>query len=364
MKKLISLQASVMILLILQIMSSCSLAGNNPDKVVQKAFALRMNGKVDQAKALLEDILAKDSTNAMAYYELARLQHYMFVGGGDAKIGEIIHSVDKAVANDPQNVIYAYYKSVAYFLNAFSAMQHDQGKEVKGHIAATCVEFENVLKLKPDYFEAMLYLVEIYGMLPRDMGGDSLQGIAYAEKLAKMNPYFGAKAKAALAPENTDQVKFWENLLSSDNKNPDLLMETGRACLYKDDPEKAEKYFNEAKKLDPEKNVLILDLARYHIMKVMQNKDLAKTELAVADNFLEKYLKSIPEPVIPLKTYAMGLLVRSYMMLGNQEKADKLLKETKLLDPYFSRASGVPTLILFDPPDKICHHYFSFFSPF
>jgi hypothetical protein len=116
--------------------------------------------------------------------------------------------------------------------------------------------------------------------------------------------------------------------------------------------------------IDPSKNILILDLARYHIMKVMQNKDLVKTELPLAKGFLEAYLKSVPEPVIPLKTYAMGLLVRVNMFLGNQEQAEKLMGEAKALDPYFSRASGVPILLLFDPPEKISHHYFSFFSPF
>ena len=363
MKKLIPVKVTMMVILCLQFTGSCSIAGNNADKGVQKAYELRMNGKTDQAKALLEDIIAKDSTNAMAHYELARIKHYMFVGGGNAKIGDIIYSIDKACAIDPNNVIYAYYKAVAYFLNAFSSMQHEQEK-VKGHISETCLEFEKVLKLKPDYHEAMLYLVEIYGMLPKEMGGDSLKGIAYAEKLARMNSYFGAKAKAALAPESTDLVRFWENLLASDKKNPELLMEAGKACLVKDDPQKAEKYFNEVRTFDPAKNVLMLDLARYHIMKVMQNKDLAKTELPIAKKFLERYLKCLPEPVVPLKTYTMGLLVRSDMMLGNQAQADKLMNEAKSLDPYFSRASGVPTLLLFDPPDRISHHYFSFFSPF
>jgi hypothetical protein len=52
------------------------------------------------------------------------------------------------------------------------------------------------------------------------------------------------------------------------------------------------------------------------------------------------------------------------MFLGNQAEAEKLMDEAKSLDPYFSRASGVPTLLLFDPPDQISHHYFSFFNPF
>jgi tetratricopeptide (TPR) repeat protein len=322
-----------------------------------------MSGKVDEAKKLLETIIAKDSMNAMAHYELARLQNYMLIGGGNIEIADIVLNASKAAAEDPGNVTYAYYKALSYFFNAFMAMEQGQEK-LKPLITETSAEFEKVLKLKPDYHEAMLYLVDLYGLLPKDMGGDSLKAVAYADKLSKLDSYFGAKAKAALLPENADRVKYWENLLADDKKNPEILSEIGKACLFKDDPNSAEKYFNQAKQIDPSKNTLILDLARYHIMKVMQNQDLVKTELPVAQGFLEAYLKSSPEPVIPLKTYAMGLLVRVNMFLGNQEQAEKLMAEAKALDPYFSRASGVPLLLLFDPPDKITHHYFSFFSPF
>jgi tetratricopeptide (TPR) repeat protein len=358
MKKLIFLN-----IVIMGVLASCTYAGKNPDKEVLKAYELRMSGKVDQAKTLLETILAKDSTNAMANYEMARLKHYMLTGGGGVKIDDIIISADKAVNYDPKNATYAYYKAISSFLNAFMAMQTGQG-DVKSNIAQTCADFEKVLSLKPDYYEATLYLVEIYGMLPQDMGGDSAKAAAYVDKLEKTDSYFGAKAKAALAPENADMVTFWKDLLVSDGKDPELLMEVGRAYLYADDLANAEIYFNDAIKSDPSKSILMLDLARYHMYKVMENKDLAGTELPIAKTILEKYLNSSPEPVIPLKAYAMGALTRCEMFLGNQAEAEKLMEDAKSLDPYFSRASGVPTLLLFDPPDQISHHFFSFFRPF
>jgi len=347
----------------IQFTESCSVKGSKPKKDVRKAFEMRMNGKVDEAKAHLDSILEKDSTNAMAWYELARLKQYMLVGGGDVKTTEILANINKAVVLEPKNVTYAYYKGIACFMNAFMAMQMGQG-EVKDKIAETTTQFEKVLALKPDYHEARLYLVDIYGMLPPDMGGDSLKAATHAEKLSSMDSYFGAKAKAALAPEGTDLVKFWDDLIAFDSENANLFMEAGRACLYKEDPKSAEINFEKAIRIDPTKNILILDLARYHVMKVMQNRDVAATELPIAKTYLEKYLKSLPEPNIPLKTYTMGLLARVEMFQGNQAVAEKLMADAKLLDPYFSRASGVPTLLLFDPPEQITHHYFSFFSPF
>ncbi|NVO19505.1 MAG: tetratricopeptide repeat protein [Bacteroidetes bacterium] len=342
---------------------SSTMGGNHPDKNVMKAFDLRMAGKVDEAKALLNDIIAKDSTNAMAYYELARLQHYMLVGGGQVGIGDIMNSIDKAVANDPSNATYAYYRGISCFLKAFISMQQG-GSEVQKNIEATAAQFEKVLSLKPDYCEPMLYLVEIYGLLPREMGGDSLKAVGFADKLNELNPYFGARAKAVLMPENSDFEKFWNSFPGTKDKNPEYLTELGKACLYKGDVKSAEKYFTEAIKVDPSLNFRILDLARFHMMKVMQDKEKAKTELPFAKTFLEQYLASKPEPNIPLKAYTLGLLNRVEMIQGNKAEADKIEAKAKDLDKYFSRASGVPTLLLFDPPQQLSHHYFSFFSPY
>ncbi len=358
MKKLISL-----VILGTMILVSCISAWNDPGKKVEAAYWLRMQGKADAAKGLLDSILSDDSTLALAHYEKARNNHYLLTGGGQVSIDDILSPASKAAQYDPSNVTYAYYKALVTFFNAFFAMQTGEG-EIKPYVEKACREFEKVLAMKPDYFEAMLYLVEFYGLLPEEMGGDSAKAASYAEKLATLDGYYSAKAKAVLAPEGTDLVKFWDDLLLLNGRKPDYLMEAGKACLFASDPEKAEEYFNEAIKLDPAKNILILDLARYHIMMVMQNRDLAGSELPIAKTYLQKYLDTKPEPVVPLKAYAMGWLSTCDMFLGDQAGAEKKLEEARAVDPYFSRAFGIPTLLLFDPPDQISHHYFSFFSPF
>ncbi len=346
------------------ILASQTFAGSIADnKEVIKAYELRMTGKVDEAKSLLEGVLKKDSTNAMAHYEMARLKHYLFTGGGGMKIDDILSSINKAVSYEPQNVTYAYYKALVNFLNAFMAMQTGGG-EVKMRLEETCRQFNKVLVMKPDYHEAALYLVEIYGMLPKDMGGDSLKALACANKLLAMDGYFGMKAKAVLAPKGTDMVKFWLDKSNQSKKNADLLVEVGKAYLNNDDLVNAEKYYEEANKLDPAQNFRLLDLARYHMMVVMQDKNKATTELPLAKTFLVRYLDSKPEPIVPLRAYAKGLLTRAEMFMGNKAEADKLMEEAKALDKYFSRAMGIPTLLLFDSPERQMHHYFSFFSPF
>jgi tetratricopeptide (TPR) repeat protein len=358
MKKRISLM-----FLFAAILGLSSFAVQVPDKEVLKAFELRMNGKVDEAKIQLEGIIAKDSTNAMAHYEMARLKHYLLTGGTGTKIDDILVSINKAVACDPQNVTYAYYKAIVHFLKAFMAMQTGTA-EIKKNVEATCVQFKKVLSMKPDYHEAALYLVEIYGMLPKDMGGDSIRAQEYAVSLEAKSKYFGSRARAVLAPKGTDLVKFWLDKVDLEKRNPDFLAELGKAYLNNDDPVNAEKSFDEAIKFDPAKNILILDLARYNMLIVMQNKDLSKTNLPMAKSFLERYLKTVPEPIVPLEAYTIGLMTLTEMFQGNKAQADKLMEEAKTLDKYFSRATGIPTLLLFDSPDKLPHHYFSFFSPF
>lgn len=352
-----------LILLFVWILVPQSFTINSPDKEVLNAFELRTKGKVDDSMKLLESILSKDSTNAMAHYEMARLKHYLLISGQAVKIEDILTSINKAVTYDSKNITYAYYKAIASFLNAFMAMESGNA-EVKKRIDETCLQFEKVLSMKPDYSEASLYLVEIYGMLPKDMGGDSLKAIAWSDKLSSKNDYFESKGKAALLPRESDHVKFWMDRLDKKKENPEFLMEVGKAYLNKQDPQNAEKYFDMAIKADPSKNILILDLARYHIMVVMQNKDFAKTELPLAKAFIERYLKTSPEPIIPLKAYAMGLMSVTEMFLGNQPEADKWKEEATKLDKYFSKALGIPTMLLFDSPDQISHHYFSFFTPF
>jgi tetratricopeptide (TPR) repeat protein len=353
----------MLILVFAGILGFSSFAGSASDQEVLKAFDLRMSGKVDEAKLLLETILKKDSTNAKAHFEMARLKHYLLTGGGGIKIDDILVSISKATTYDPQNVTYAYYKAIVHFLNAFMAMQTGT-TEVKKNIEVTCSQFKKVLSMKPDYHEAALYLVEIYGMLPKDMGGDSIKAQEYAVGLESKSKYFGSRAKAVMAAKGTDLVKFWLDRVNQEKRNADFLVEAGKAYLNQDDLVNAEKYFQEAIKSDPAKNILLLDLARYHMMVVMQNKDLASTNLPLSKAFIEKYLKTVPEPIVPLKAYALGLLTHIEMFLGNKAEADKIMEEAKSLDKYFSRAMGIPNLLLFDSPEQQMHHYFSFFSPF
>ena len=342
---------------------SCSYAADNDQKDVEKAYQLRMNGELDNAEAILDSIIQIDSTQAMAHYEWARLKNYKLLGGGKMEISGILSSAEKAVEYDPDNAIYAYFLANARYLNAYMAMQMGK-EEAKELIAATILQFEKVLLIKPDYYEATLYLIELYGLLPEDMGGDQAKANSLAEKLSSEDSYYGAKAQAVLAPDTIDYVEYWNDIIAAEGRLPEYLTEAGKACLYIDDPVQAEAYFNEAIELNKDQNIRYLDLARYSMYQVMYNKDLVDTELPKAIKFVKMYLQSEPTPLIPLQAYAIGMQARFEKFLGNKEVSDQLKAEAKGLDPYFSRATGIPSPILFSPPDQMCHQHISFFMPF
>jgi len=351
--------APILVLLLLLCFSSVFCACQQNEKAVLAAYQLRIDGKVDAAKEQLELILSEDSTNALAHFEMARTLNYMNMLGSE----EADRHLSKALELDPNNVIYAYYNAGNCFLKAYIALQRggDNATEI---VEKSCEEFIHVLELEPDYPEALMYLVEFYGMLPPDLGGDKAKAEKYTQQLEKMDKFYGAKARLVLMPEGTDMAEYWEKFISENGESCKALKELGVACIFNDDITGAKKHFEKAMNLDKSQNIRLLDLARYHQMKVMQNRDAAAEELPKSKVYIEQYLESTPAPIPPMQAYALGMLAKAEMFMGNQEDGQKLMKEAEVLDPYFSRAFGIPSLALFEPPTAINHHFSSFFSPF
>lgn len=329
---------------------------NSNEKEVTEAFNLRIDGKANQAEKLLKELIKKDPTDASAHFELARTLNYMNMRGST----EADSALQKALELEPDNVVYAYYNAKSCFLKAYIAMH--QGNEAKEHVNKACDEFLKVLELKSDYPEPLMYLVETYGYLPENMGGNKNKAEQYQKQLEKLDKFYGAKSKLVLMDENTDKVEYWNNYIRVNGENCAALKELGNAHIFNDDIDKAKEAFNKATELDKSQNIRLLDLARFHMMKVMQNRDLANKELPKAKVYIDQYLAT--NPIAPLHAYALGMKVKTEMFTGNKEAGEKLMAEAKSIDPYFSRAFGVPSMSIFEPPTQIDHHFQSFFSPF
>lgn len=338
-----------------------SVSGCQPDnnKEVLKAYELRMEGKVDEALAHIDSLLSVDSTNALANFEKYRILWHMVKGGADIpmKIEEIMAFVEKAALYDPDNVIIAYANAEASFLKAYMGVGDD--KEAVEEISRN---FGRVLELQENHPQAMLYLVEIYSQLPEDIGGDPEKAADYADQLKDINEYYAAKAELMLNEQ--DELQYWLGYLESHEKTPELLEDIAAAYIYEDDLVNAEKYYKEAIALDAERNYLILNMARYYMYQVMQQLAPADSVLPIAATYINTYLESKPAPNIPMEAYALGMLVKTKMFSGQKEEGTEILEKAKELDPYFSKASGLPGVSEFEPPDSIKPRYSSFFKPF
>lgn len=332
-------------------------------KTVEQAYELRMNGKADSAKAALERIIAEDPTDAAAFYELARAKHHIGLGNIRELLAGLenwLQTIEKAVENDPDNVIYSFYRGYVCYSRAYASLKREQ-PDAKEKVEEVVSAYESVLSLKPDYYEAMLYLIEVLG-IPEDMGGDPSKAETYAKRLEEMDEVWGAKARELLLPDDADRVEFWQKVLDNNRDDADVLEQLGKAYLYQDNVEQGAKYLEEAMSVEPGKEILLLDMARYHLMTGMRDEKLRETASPLAEELIKRYLDS--EPIPPLKAYTLELLAKLRFGLGDNRGAEELRERAKAIDPHFSKAFGVPPLLLFTKPDEISRYHSYFLRPF
>lgn len=331
---------------------------------VGEAYELRISGKADEALTLLNELLKSDSTNVKAYVELARTQQHLMLNGKEPPpIAEIVSAWQHALKYDPENETYAFYYAVARLASAYMSLMMQQ-QDANKIISQAAETFEDVLKLNPDCFEAVLYLVDLYGMLPEELGGDRAKAEMYAAELNKKDRLYGAIAYSRLLSDTADQVLYWQEVMKETGTSTQLLEEMGRGYLFKSDTENGTKYYQEAIQSDPEKQNLYMHLVRYHILSIQMNPDEKEAHLEEAEKLANTYLQSDPELSRPLKAYTYQILALIQNIAGNQSGAEEYTNKAKELDPFYSRAMGVPAAWLHCPQDEIKIVYSSFFLPF
>jgi tetratricopeptide (TPR) repeat protein len=335
-------------------------------RTVQEAYELRLDGNADAALALLERAVATEPDNAEAWYELARTKAHIGLGKPRSMMEMLKESqaaAEKAAKLEPDNLIYAIYKAKSCGTGAYIALQQ-QAPDAKHKIQEYISSYEYVLELKPDYHEARLSLVEYLKMLPPEKGGDPAKAEKYTKELEKADAVLGAQAREMMLPEDTDLVAFWQKVLEDNPGNADVLERLGKAYLYEDKDEQGIQYIKQAIRLNPEKNILHLDIARYYMYQAMRDMNKLETLAPKMDEAYMAYIVSKPKPIPSMLAYAKGSLGRIKSHTGDKELANKLGNEAKLLDPSFSKATGIPDQNLFIPPEQIPHGFVYFTRPF
>jgi predicted Zn-dependent protease len=321
-----------------------------------------MNGKADEALVILEEALSKDSTNALAWYELARTKHHMGLGNIQVfvqNLDDMEQTIEKAILADPDNVIYTFYKGYISCMRWYISLM--MGSENSAEDLTKVKEtFNEVLSLKPDYHEARLYLVEILGNLPDSLGGDRAKAEGHIHQLEKEDAVYAARAKELIMPWDADRVAFWKGIPDNYKANAEVLTGLGKAYMYNID--ECRSYFNRAVEADPEKDILYLDLARYLMMNSQEENGFNQDKLSLAFDEFSNYLDK--EPIRPLQAFSYSLMARIKQLMGDQDEMNNLLKKAEAADSYFSKAFGTPPLVLFTPPTEIAYYHGSFFRPY
>ena len=89
------------------------------DNPAFKAYELRMNGHADKAYTLLEQTLAEDSANALAWYEYSRtyLHYRPEEKSMEQTLNEILNAAIKAIELDPDNAVFYPFANLALDIN-------------------------------------------------------------------------------------------------------------------------------------------------------------------------------------------------------------------------------------------------------
>ena len=92
------------------------------ENAVLQAYNLRMDGKADQAKGILQNALSENPDNAAAYYELARTQLHIGLGNPremENTLPKAQDSIEHATNIDPQNISYHSFAAKIAFMRGY-----------------------------------------------------------------------------------------------------------------------------------------------------------------------------------------------------------------------------------------------------
>lgn len=344
--------------------TSCT--GQKTEDKVFKAYELRINGHADSAQILLEQITNENPENALAWYELCRTTLQLGLANPreiKEASDEALRCISLAVENEPDNAWYLSYKGGIETLHFYMGIQMGNENAVE-YLEKVEETYNSVFQIDPSYYENKLTLVEFFGGLPADMGGDPEKAEKYAGELEDADLIAGAKAREILMPEDADYVTFWKGIIEKDPENADAHQALGRIYLFMENIDEAKNYYQKAIDLDPSKNALYLDLGRYYMMMAMQNPALIDSVAPFIEVQFNKFLNFTPEPINPMKAWAYGTLSMINHRAGNEELAEKYKGMAKELDPFYSRASAKPDRAIYSPPDVVVHDQGYYLSPF
>jgi len=311
---------------------------NAPD-IALKAYRMRMEGKVDEAKQALAKELAKKPKNAAAWLELARLEFQK--SGTTRELDSAQTAIEQAIRVAPDNPVYHRWAGRIAVYNAILNSK-DQPKFKEQFKKATTAA-EKAVMIDPDDHKARMTLVALYGNNPPDLGGDQLRAKSHVEALEGRSPVDGAVARCEFSLKNEPEKKLalWTDLAKKLGEDPRVHENLAREYAWDGNVEKATVHADKVLTLAPTRGQILLDLGRAFALK---------KELEPAEQFARRYLALDPPAPLSLRAWAQMDLGRIQQMAGNNEASAESLRKAKQLDPYCWFTMSPPPQQLFEAP--------------
>ncbi|GAA4270650.1 tetratricopeptide repeat protein [Hyunsoonleella aestuarii] len=326
---------------------------NNTNEII-KAYELRMDGHTEEAINVLSKIIRSDSTNALAYFELARSLE------NDKKIDHII----KALDYDSKNLKYRFYLANLHMLEAYKAMKTNNKELITKNLNLCTETLKNILAIKPDCRESLLFLIDIYGSLPEEIGGNMDIAKTYLKTLKSVDLLYAAQGELILKSKEPDFdiVKHWKTYIDTNGESNEALVKLGKAYLMTNKKVKAKECFNKVINRDPQQVILYLDVARAHLYGAMRGGDKQDKELNKFKENVLLYLNTAVKKPQLIEAWCYGWLGMVEGRLGNNKLGDEYIDKAEKLIPNYPRFTAIPAIDL--APNVVAYQYKSYFSAF
>ena len=292
-----------------------------PSDQAMRAFELRMDGKTDEAKVLLEKACKRSPKDACLWFELARVHWHQWSRERDMKPAQ--KAIDRAVKLEPDNVRYLYYAGQIHFYHGFIKAHNpllalslplEMGKAKKS--------LEKALVLDPNEHQARLFLMKLYSC-PAPLGSKR-KAAKHLNQLEALDPVYAIRAKEEQGSSHDPEARLaiWKSMLQSHPDHPEVHAALCKAYARVKDYEKAMQHFERACQLDPWQQRLLLDIAS------SCGKNRTQKEA-----YLWQYLASEPAPPKAMQALVWGQRYWSFKRQGKLEEAEQALTRANALDP-------------------------------
>lgn len=284
---------------------------------------VRSRTSVDQAKALLAQVIAADPKNAEAHFLLGQIL-YAF-----ADFSKASDEASKAVALDDSKSDYHLLLG-----NSLSGLLDSAGVFKKMSLARQMkVEFERAVAEDPKSIPARAALVEFYMQAPSIVGGGKDRAIDQAKLITGLDPVEGHYAMASIdlnQKQFSDAEQEYKAAIAADPKRAKSYVQLAFVCIAEKKDSEAPALFKQAAEVDPNYLPGYFGVARSDL--------LAGQNLDEAERFLKKYLTRWPEEGDPTLANAHWRLGQVYEKRGKKDLAVAEWQEALKVRPTYKPA--------------------------